>query len=195
MNHGRLALAALGGFLAYFVIGGLSFGLVPSLRSEFLKYPAVYRTEEGIKSVMPAGMLAMFVAIFALAVIYAKLYRGTSGLAEGATFGALIGVFAIGSFVVHNYVNLNIGLKLTAQQSVAYFLEWLVVGIVIGLGAQHVYPELRRAAPHLAKMSSLSGFIRRDLAHCFGVGGARRSASEITAIDRAPFFPIERTAK
>jgi hypothetical protein len=133
MNHGRLALAALGGFIAYFVIGGLSFGLVPSLRSEFLKYPGVYRTQEGIKNVMPAGMVAMFVAILALAVIYAKLYRGTSGLAEGATFGALIGVFAIGSFVIHNYVNLNIGLKLTAQQSVAYFLEWLVVGIVIGL--------------------------------------------------------------
>jgi len=75
----------------------------------------------------------MFVAILALAVIYAKLYRGGSGLIEGATFGALIGTFAIGSFVVHNYVNLNIGLKLTVQQSVAYFLEWLAVGIVIGL--------------------------------------------------------------
>jgi hypothetical protein len=133
MNYGRLVLAALGGFIAYFVIGGLSFGLVPSLRTEFLKYPAVYRTQEGIKSVMPAGMAAMFVGILALAVIYAKLYRGASGLTEGATFGALIGVFAIGSFVVHNFVNLNIGVKLTIQQAVAYFIEWLVVGIVIGL--------------------------------------------------------------
>jgi hypothetical protein len=133
MNYARLALAGLGGFIAYFVIGGLSFALVPSLRTEFLKYPSVYRTQEGIKSVMPAGMAAMFIAILALTVIYARLYRGGSGLAEGATFGALIGVFAIGSFVVHNYVNLNIGLKLTLQQSVAYFLEWLIVGIVIGL--------------------------------------------------------------
>jgi hypothetical protein len=133
MNYGRIALAALGAFVAYFVIGGLTFGLLPSLRNEFLKYPAVYRSQAGIKGVMPAGMAAMFVAIFALAVIYAKLYRGNSGLAEGAGFGALIGVFAIGSFVVHNYVNLNIGLKLTIQQSVAYFIEWLAVGIVIGL--------------------------------------------------------------
>jgi hypothetical protein len=68
-----------------------------------------------------------------LAVIYAMLYRGGSGLAEGARFGALIGVFAICSFVIHNYVNLNIGLKLTVQQSVAYFIEWLAVGMVIGL--------------------------------------------------------------
>ena len=48
-------------------------------------------------------------------------------------FGALIGIFSIGSFVVHNHVNLNIGLRLTIQQAVAYFLEWVVVGVVIGL--------------------------------------------------------------
>jgi hypothetical protein len=35
------------------------------------------------------------------------------GLRLGAMFGALIGLFAIGSFVVHNYVNLQIGFKLT----------------------------------------------------------------------------------
>jgi len=61
------------------------------------------------------------------------MYRGGSGWLEGARFGALIGVFAIGSFVIHNYVNLNIGLKLTVEQSVTYFVEWVVVGIVIGL--------------------------------------------------------------
>jgi len=133
MNFTRIALAALGAFVAYFVVGGLTFVAMPWLKSEFLKYPAVYRSQEGIKSVMPAGMAAMFIAILALATIYALLYHGGSGIAEGARFGALIGVFAIGSFVIHNYVDLNIGLKLTLQQSVAYFVEWLVVGIVIGL--------------------------------------------------------------
>jgi hypothetical protein len=98
-----------------------------------MKYPAVYRSREGIKSTMPVGMAAMFVSILALAVIYAMLFRDGSGLVQGAQFGALIGVFAIGSFVVHNYVNLNIGLKLTIEQAVAYFVEWLVTGIVIGL--------------------------------------------------------------
>jgi len=56
-----------------------------------------------------------------------------AGLVEGARFGALIGVFAMGAFTVHNFVNLNIGRKLTVQQSVAYFVEWVVVEIVIGL--------------------------------------------------------------
>ena len=61
------------------------------------------------------------------------VYSGGRGVVEGARFGALIGVFAIGSLVVHNYVNLNIGLKLTVQQSIAYFVQWVIVGIVIGL--------------------------------------------------------------
>src|ERR1700677_151595 len=108
MNWGRVVLAALGGFLAYFVMGGLLFALFPTLKNEFLKYPAVYRSQEGIKSAMPAGMAAMFVAILALAVLYAMIYRGGSGLVAGAQFGALIGIFVIGAFVVHNHVNLNI---------------------------------------------------------------------------------------
>jgi hypothetical protein len=133
MNLSRIALAAIGAFVAYFVVGGVAFGLVPSLRSEFLKYPAVYRSQDGIKSVMPVGMAAMFVGMVVLAVLYAKLYRGGSGVAEGARFGALIGVFAVCAFVVHNYVNLNIGGKLTLEQSVAYLVEWIVTGMVIGL--------------------------------------------------------------
>jgi hypothetical protein len=145
MNLTRIALASLGGFAAYFVLGGLSFGLFPSLKNEFLKYPAVYRSQQGQMSHMPAGMAAMFLSILALAVIYSMLYPGASGLAEGARlgaiFGLLIGVFAVGSFVVHNYVNLNIGLKLTLQQGAAYFVEWTVTGIVIGL----IY---RPMAPH-----------------------------------------------
>jgi hypothetical protein len=141
MNLTRITLAALGAFVAYFVLGGLAFGLVPSLRSEFLKYPAVYRSQEGIKSVMPAGMLAMFVAMLVLAILYAMLYQPGSSLSHGARFGALIGVFAICAFVIHNYVNLNIGIALTFQQSVAYFIEWLAVGIVIGLIYRPLVPR------------------------------------------------------
>jgi hypothetical protein len=137
MNIARVALAALGGFAAYFILGGLAFGLVPSLKSEFLKYPAVYRNQQGQMSHMPVGMAAMFLSMVTLAVIYAMLYQGGTGAAEGARFGALfgtlIGVFSICAFVWHNYVNLNIGLKLTIEQSVAYLVEWIVTGIVIGL--------------------------------------------------------------
>jgi hypothetical protein len=141
MNLLRIVLAALGAFVAYMALGFALFGLFPSLKTEFLKYPAVYRDHNGQMSHMPIAMAEIFVSMLVLAVLYALAYQGGSGLMEGARFGALIGLFAICAFVLHNYANLNIGLKLALQQSVAYFLEWLVVGIAIGL----IY---RRALPH-----------------------------------------------
>jgi hypothetical protein len=132
VNYTRIGLAALGGFAVYFVVGGLTF-TVASFRNEFLKYSAVYRPKEGQMSHMPAGMVAMFVAMVVLALFYALLYRGGSSLFEGARFGAMIAVFFLCTFVVHNYVNLNIGLKLTLQQAIAYSIEWTLVGIIIGL--------------------------------------------------------------
>jgi hypothetical protein len=133
MNFGRIALAALGGLAVYFVLGFLMFAVLPTMKSEFAKYPAVFRPPEAMKSVMPLGMGAIVVEMVVLAVLYAMTYRGASGVAAGAAFGALIGVFAVCSFVVHNYVNLNIGLTLTIQQGAAYFIQWLVTGIVMGL--------------------------------------------------------------
>jgi hypothetical protein len=37
------------------------------------------------------------------------------------------------ALVLHNYVNLNIGLKLVLGQAVVYFVQWTIVGIIIGL--------------------------------------------------------------
>jgi hypothetical protein len=137
MDVTRIALSALGAFVAYFLTGGLMFVVLRSLKDEFRKYPAVYRDHDSIMKVMPVGMAAMFVAMLVLAVIYSMLYNGGFSLADGARlgalFGSLIGIFAICAFVIHNYANLNIGLKLTLQQSAAYFVEWLVTGIAIGL--------------------------------------------------------------
>src|SRR5579859_923713 len=56
------------------------------------------------------------------------------------------------------------------------------------------WPRFTGSSSRLAT-KALSSTIR---GHCFGAdgsGGARRSASAITAIDRAPFFPTDRTAK
>ena len=132
MNLMRVVLAALGAFVAYFVAGGAMFVAMPWMKKEFMKYPAVYRPSEGQMKGMPVAMAATLVAIAVLAVIYAMIYHTGAGVAAGARFGALIGVFAIGTFTLHNFVNLNIGWKLTVQQSVAYFVQWVVVGTVIG---------------------------------------------------------------
>ncbi len=133
MNYTRIALAALGATVAYFVVGGILFGALPSLRKEFLKYPAVYRTQDDMKRVMPMGMISILVAIFVVAVLDAMAYPAGGGLLDGARFGALIGVFAVCGFALHNHMILNIGIKLTVGQAIAYFVQWLVVGIVISL--------------------------------------------------------------
>jgi hypothetical protein len=133
MNYTRLALAALGGTVASFAFGFLVFWLVPALINEAHKYPGVYRSKEKMMSVMPIGLGATFMAILVVAIIFAMIYPGGSGITEGVRFGVLMGLFVVCGFVLHNYVNLDIGLKLALGQAVTYFFQWTIIGIVIGL--------------------------------------------------------------
>jgi hypothetical protein len=132
MNYSRLALAALGGTVASFAVGFLVMWLVPALFEEVQKYPAVYRPKEEMMSVMPFGFLASVIAVVVVTIIFALSYHGGSGVTEGARLGLLVGIFAVCN-VLHNYVNLNIGPKLALGQAAAYFVQWTITGIVIGL--------------------------------------------------------------
>jgi hypothetical protein len=132
MNYLRLGLAALGGLVASFAVGFLVLLLAPALLNEAHKYPAVFRPQEEMMTVMPIGIVATFVAILVVAIIFAFIHQGKSGPAEGTRLGVLIGIFAVCN-VLHNYMNFNIGLKLALGQAAAYFVQWTVVGIVIGL--------------------------------------------------------------
>ena len=133
MNYSSLALAALGGTVASFVFGTLVFFLVPGLINEAHKYPSVFRPKEEMNKVMPVGIIATFTAIMVAAIIFAMIPHGGSRAMEGAHFGLLIGLFVVCASVLHNYVNLNIGLKLALGQAVTYFVQWTIVGIVIAL--------------------------------------------------------------
>jgi len=133
----RIVLASVGAFAAYFAFGGAVFVLLPSLKTEFQKHPGIYRDHEGQMSHMPAAMVGILLAVVALAVLYAwgcpqPLEMGSRAL-SGLIFGVLIGVFVVGAFVLHNFANLQIGAKLAAQQAIAYFAEWVIVGLLIGL--------------------------------------------------------------
>ena len=133
MNYLSLALAAVGGTVASFAVGFLMFWLAPGLIKEAHKYPAVFRPKEEMMKVMPVGLVATFLSTLVVAVIFAMIHQGGSGITEGARFGVLLGIFVVCAFVLHNYVNLNIGLKLALGQAVAYFVQWTIIGIVIGL--------------------------------------------------------------
>ena len=117
----------------YFAIGFLLLALLP-LADEIRQFAAVYRTPESMKRVAPVGMVALLVAMMALAALYALAFRGDGFyVGQGVRFGFLVGVFAAGSFVLHNYVSLNIGLRLALLQAVASFVQWLGSGVVIAL--------------------------------------------------------------
>ena len=140
MNYTRLGLAALGGMVASFAFGFLVFWLVPALINEGHKYEAVFRPKEDMNTVMPVGIGATFISVLIAAIIFAMIHPGGSGAKEGAIFGVLMGAFVVFAFVLHNYVNLNIGFKLALGQAAAYFVQWTIVGIVIGL----IYKPLAR---------------------------------------------------
>jgi hypothetical protein len=133
MNYSRLALAALGGMVASFAFGFLVFWAVPAVINESHKYPALFRPKEKMATVMPVGLVATYISILVAAIIFAMIHPGGSSITEGVHFGVLLGIFVVCAFVLHNYVNLNIGLKLTLMQAVTYFVQWTIVGIVIGL--------------------------------------------------------------
>ena len=133
MNTLHFALAVLGATVAYFAIGGILFAALPMLQREFMKHPAVFRPKDDMMRLMPMAMLAIVVEILIVTALYARAYAAGGGVASGAQFGALVGVFAVCGFVVHNHVNLNIGIRLTVGQALAYFVQWLAVGIAISL--------------------------------------------------------------
>jgi hypothetical protein len=131
MNYARLVLAAVAATVFDAVYGFVVYGML--LAPEFGRYPGVYRSNEAGMAFLPLMFAGLFVAIVAVAVIYAKGYEGGSGAAEGARFGVLLGVFVVFAFAAVNYAVLNVGRKIAVMTAGAGFVEWLAIGLVIGL--------------------------------------------------------------
>ena len=131
MNYARLVLAAVAATVFDAVYGFLVYGML--LAPEFARYPGVYRSNEAGQAFLPLMFGGLFIAIAAAAIIYAKGYEGGSGVAEGARFGALLGVFVVFAFAAVDYAVLNIGRRLAVMTAAAGFVEWLVIGVIIGL--------------------------------------------------------------
>jgi hypothetical protein len=131
MNYARLALAAVAATIFDAVYGFLVYGML--LAPEFARYPGVYRSNENGQAFLPLMFGGLFIAIVAVAIIYAKGYEGGSGAAEGARFGFLLGVFVVFAFAAVNYAVLNVGRKIAVMTAAAGFVEWLAIGVVIGL--------------------------------------------------------------
>jgi hypothetical protein len=140
MDYRRLALAAIAAFVVDAAYGFVVWGNL--LKADFERYPAVFRAEADVMGLMPMMFAGILLGMFALAWIYAKGYEGGSGVAEGARFGAVVGLMMIAFFSIGMYATTNIGGTFAAKSAVASFIEMLIVGVTLGA----VY---RPAAPRL----------------------------------------------
>ncbi len=143
MNYTRLALAAAAAFVVQSVYGFVVYGML--LVSQFAQYPGVYRaaTDTSHLPVLFAGLL---LGALAAAYIYAKGYEGSNGLAEGLRFGVAMSVFVTGYVSLINWAVLNIGRSITLSMTVAAFVEFVLVGLVIGLVYKPAPEWSKRAA-------------------------------------------------
>jgi hypothetical protein len=130
MNYSRIALAAVAATAADAVYGFTVYGTL--LAGEFAKYPGVYRAEDVGTSYLPLLFLGVFFAVCVLTAIYAKGYEGR-GPAEGLRFGLLIALFGTFAFSSVNYATLNIGRRLALEITAAGFVEWTMIGTIVGL--------------------------------------------------------------
>jgi hypothetical protein len=130
MNYARLALAAAAAFVVQSIYGFVVYGML--MMNQFAQYPGVYRpgTDTSHLPVLFAGIL---VGALAAAYIYAKGYEGSSGVAEGLRFGVAMSVFVTGYVSLINWAVLNIGRSIALTMAAAAFVEFVLVGLVIGL--------------------------------------------------------------
>ena len=75
--------------VAYFVYGFAMFAAWPSMKTEFMTYPNVYRPKDEMMRVMPCSMIAILVAIVVVSILYAKIYSAGGGIVSGIYLGAL----------------------------------------------------------------------------------------------------------
>jgi hypothetical protein len=131
MNYGRLIAAAVAATIVDAIYGFIVYGTL--LRNQFVAFSGVYRPEEQGVAYMPVLFGGILVAALAAAYIYAKGYEGGSGVAEGARFGAAIGLFAVGYATLVNFAVINVTAPFTAVMAIAALVEWIINGTVIGL--------------------------------------------------------------
>ena len=53
------------------------------MKTEFMKYPNVYRPKDEMMKAMPYGMIAILIAIVVVAILYARIYSAGGGIVSG----------------------------------------------------------------------------------------------------------------
>ena len=92
---------------------------------------------------LPLMFVGILFAMLVASYLYAKGYEGGSGIQEGMRFGVLVGLVMLGYVAGVNYAIMNIGKRLALYYGLAGLVEWVVVGMAIGV----VYKPAAGAKP------------------------------------------------
>jgi hypothetical protein len=131
MNLPRIAIAALVAWIVDSVYGYAVYGM--ALAGQFAQFPGVYRPMAAVNANLPLMFAGTLVAMFVAAYIFAKGYEGRGGLEEGLRFGVLLAVFLVGYVLIGEYATMNLGRRFSAYMAAAGVVEWILVGITMGL--------------------------------------------------------------
>jgi hypothetical protein len=132
MNYKRLALSAIVATVVDMLYGFAVYGT--ALAGEVSMYGGgVFRPIEAVNARLPWLVVGLLLAMFMASYLYAKGYENGRTVQEGFRFGVVMGLFAIGYIVIGNYVVTRIGRRLSVYMAAAGFVEWVLVGIAIGL--------------------------------------------------------------
>jgi len=148
MDYRRLTLAA---FLALGV--RLMFGIlvwIAPFADEFAKYPTMLRPMPIFRDNVPLTLAGWFIAVFVLAIVFAKGYAGGNGALEGFRFGSLMAFFTVGFVSVSMYAQVNIGLRMAVIGGAQLFLEMVIIGTVIGAAYE---PERQVTEPRALRVA------------------------------------------
>ncbi|HEX2081271.1 MAG TPA: hypothetical protein VHG08_26445 [Longimicrobium sp.] len=131
MDYKRITLAAV---VAWFVnlMYGL-FGWMAMTGDQFAANPATFRTQAAVNANIPLMLAGELLAMFVLAIIYARGYEGGSGLREGFRFGVLMAVFMVSFASIGLYGSLNIDAQSALLTATRLFVQMVIAGTVIGM--------------------------------------------------------------
>ena len=129
-------------FVAVYVVGqAMNYGIHGVwLAPTYASLASVWRPQAEMESKMWVMFATAAVFSFFFCYVFARGYEG-KGLAEGARYGGVIGLFFVLSQVYESYVNYPIPVSLAHKWFVAGFAYCVVLGLV----AAAVYKPARAA--------------------------------------------------
>lgn len=125
-------IASVAVFIAFFAVEFVVHGLC--LSGIYQETAALWRPEAEMQKMMWLMWLGYLIFSPVWVCIYSKGYEeGKSGLGQGLRFGALMGLMLAPMMALGWYAVLPIPCELAVYWLVAGFIEYLILGAVVGL--------------------------------------------------------------